>query len=278
MQNDPDWRRRDLPPAPPAPGQQQPAEDPLVPHDFTGWTGRIVDAFGRSWRPVILLQLVLAVPLAIALAAFEHEAGMTVTETSVTLDHPGAAVGLLVVLAVVTIVLGAFIQLASFWIIVKQAAGRPAPMGGAARFAASRALPMIGWEIVAGVLIGVGLIVILPGIVLAVIILPTLLGAVGLERRGMRRCFELARGNFLALLGRCATALLIAAAYTQLIRVIVNIIFGRGANGVGVQIVAGVLQLPLNVVGVAFAVVTYAEMRGRHGRISTGDLSSALGR
>jgi hypothetical protein len=199
------------------------------------------------------------------------------SESKLQFDHPGTAIGRGIALAVIALVIGALVQLTCLWIVVKQADGAAIRLGPATRFAASRALPMIGWEIVAGVLVAFGLVALfLPGIYLAVVLLPTLVCVVGLERRGLGRCFELARGNFLALLGRCCVAVLIAAAYSEVVQVIGNAIFGRGATGWGVQVVSGLLQLPLDVAGIAFLVVTYAELRGRHKPTVTRELSAAL--
>jgi hypothetical protein len=282
MIDPPDPSRGELPRAPRPPAEHG-SNDPLVPADFSSWMGKMVDAVGRSWRPVGLLQLVLVIPLAIVLALFEQAAGsrmgvVTVGNTTkLEFDHPGAAAGLAVVLVVVAVVLGALVQLACLWIVVKEADNQPIDPAQVARFAFSRVLPMIGWEIVAGLLVAIGLIaILLPGIYLGVVLLPTILGVVGLERAGIRRCFELARGRFFALLGRCCVAVLIAAAYSELVQVITNIIFGRDATGWGVQVVAALLQLPLDVAGVAFLVVTYAELRGAHGPASTRQLSAAL--
>jgi hypothetical protein len=264
------------------PGVGASADDPLVPTDFSSWMGKMVDAFSRSWRPVVLLQLVLMITLAVVLVFFERAAGSQMglttvgTEAKFRFDNPAAAAGLGIALAVVALVIGALVQLTCLWVVIKQADGRSIELGAAVRFAASRALPMIGWEIVAGLLVGIGLIVLLPGIYLGVVLLPTLLGVVGVERRGMGRCFELARGNFMALFGRCCVAVLIAVAYSEVVQVIGNGIFGRGATGWGVQAVSALLQLPLDVAGVAFLVVTYAELRSRHQPTGTRELSAAL--
>lgn len=258
-------------------------DDPLVPADFSGWMGKIVDAFARSWRPLLALQLALAVPLAVLFELFRQAAGtgdwLTTdgSQLQLHLQHPGAAVGIIVALAVVALVLGAAVQLASLWVVIRQAVGRESPLLGAFRFAAARLLPLIGWQIVAGVLISIGLIaLVVPGIYLAVILVPLLLGVVGLERSGIRRCFELARGQVLALFGRCCTVFVIALAYSELTQVILNGVFGRGSTGWGVQLASSALELPLEIAGMAFLVVTYAEMRARQQRTSARDLARAL--
>jgi hypothetical protein len=132
-------------------------DDPLVPADFSSWMGKIVDAFARSWRPLILLQLVLAVPLAILLALFQEAAGsrtgVDVSGSKVhwTFDHPGAAVGVGVGLVVVALVVGALVQLASLWVVIRQAAGRDCPPREAFQFAIGRVAPLVGWQLLAGV-------------------------------------------------------------------------------------------------------------------------------
>jgi hypothetical protein len=258
-------------------------EDPLVPADFSGWMGKIVDAFARSWRPLLVLQLLLAVPLAVLFGLFRKAAGTSDwltangSQLKLHLDHPGAAAGIIVALAVIALVLGAAVQLASLWVVVRQAVGRDCPLQEAFRFAAGRLLPLIGWQIAAAVLISIGLIaVVVPGICLAVVFVPLLLGVVGLEHGGIKRCFELARGQFLALFGRCCTVFVIALAYSELTQVITGGVFGRESTGWGTQLVSSALELPLEIAGMAFLVITYAEARGRRQQTSTLDLAKAL--
>lgn len=258
-------------------------EDPLVPADFSGWMGKIVDVFARSWRPLLVLQLMLAVPLTVLLGLFRRAAGTSTwltadgSQLKLHLDHPGAAAGVIAGLAVVALLLGAAVQLASLWVVVRQAVGRECPLSAAFRFAANRLWPLIGWQIVAAVLISIGLIaLVVPGIYLAVILVPLLLGVVGLERGGVKRCFELARGQSLALFGRCCTVFVIALAYSELTQVITAAVFGRGSTGWGTQLMSSVLELPLEIAGMAFLVVTYAEVRGRQQNTSSNDLARAL--
>lgn len=267
-----------------------PPDDPLVPHDFSSWTARIVDAFVRSWRRIILLQLVLAVPVAVLGYVVARTSGITVDNGvvgglgndtgTVTVSHPGRLALTLVLFAVVVFVLGAVVQLASLWLIVAQAAGRPPDLGSAARFAVRRMLPLIGWNLLVTVMVAVGaLLFIVPGVYLAVVLVPTVLGVVAFERRGVGRCFELVRGRFWAVFGRCAMGLLVLLAYSELVQLIVRAIFGIDhQSSLGAQLLSAVLTLPGAVVSSAFFVITYAELRGRRDGTTTGALFAALDR
>ncbi len=265
-----------------------PPDDPLVPRDFSAWTARIVDAFVRSWRLVILLQLAVAIPVAVATYLVVRSSGITfdngvvsgldTNAGTITFNHPGRFALSVVLFFVVAIVLGAVVQLASLWLIVTQAAGRPGSLALAARFALRRSLPLIGWEIVATIMVIVGLVLFLvPGIYLATVLGPTLLGVVAFERRGIGQCFALVRGRFWALFGRCAMALLVALAYNELVQLIVRTAFGVDHQGsLGAQLLSAVLTLPEAVAGSAFFVVTYAELRSRKDGSTTGTLHAAL--
>ncbi len=265
-----------------------PPDDPLVPRDFSAWTARIVDAFVRSWRLVTLLQVVVAIPVAVTAYLVARSSGLAVdngvvgglgsSSGTITFTDPGRLALALVLFFVVATVLGAVVQLASLWVIVTQAAGRPVSLALATRFALRRSLPLIGWEIVVTIIVVVGLVLFLvPGIYLATVLVPTLLGVVAFERRGIGRCFELVRGRFWAVFGRCAMAVLVALAYNELVQLIVRTAFGVDHEGsLAAQLVSAVLTLPEAVAGSAFLVVTYAELRGRQDGSSTGSLQAAL--
>lgn len=259
-------------------------QDPLVARDFSDWTGKIVDAVSRSWRRLFLLQAAVAIPVAIASALVSNSAGDSLTQlmtdvgnrSSVTIERTASFGVGVALLALFALVVGALVQIASVWLIVKDAE-RPGPLAEALRFGVRRMFPLIGWEILAGVLIVIGFIVIIPGIYLAVVLLPSLVGVVAIDRAGIGRCFQLARGQFFRLFGRCLMALLFAAAYSQVVALIVKLVFGSDNPSVwGTELLTGVLDIPLQAIASAFIVVTYAELRGREKPITTRQLSGAL--
>lgn len=261
-----------------------PEKDPIVAGDFSDWTAKIVDAVSRSWRRLFVLQAIVAVPVAFASALAAYSAGDGLTnlmtdlgnQSDITIERPGpfgVAVALLILFA---LIIGAMVQVASVWLIVKDTE-RPAPIAGALRFGVGRMLPLIGWEILAGLMIVVGFILIIPGIYLAVVMVPSLVGAVVFDRVGIKRCFQLARGQFFALFGRCLMALLFAAAYSQLVSLVIKLIFGSADSSAwGSEVVSGLLNLPLQVIASAFVVITYAELRGREGPTTARQLSAQL--
>lgn len=272
----------------PPPGGRPMPDDPLVARHFSDWTGKIVDVVARSWRPLIVVQLILAVPVAVLTALFDQSVGADASslqlsditnQNAVTIDHPGTAAAAGVALVVVWLGFGAVTSLASMWVAVRNAAARPAPLPSAFRFGAARAARLIGWEIVVAILVAVGLLaLIVPGIYLAVVLLPTVLGVVAFERGGISRCFALARGQFLPLLGRCCVALLVATAYSEVVLAILKVVYGDGGSVWARQLTSSVLELPLDITLMAFLLVTYAELRGRHEPLTTQRLGVELGR
>lgn len=263
-------------------------EDPLVARHFSDWTGKIVDVVARSWRPLLVAQLILAVPVAVLTALLDQSIGGDASslqlsdignQNEITIDHPGAAAAAGLALIVVWLALGSITSLASMWIAVRHAAVSPARLPAAFRFGARRAVRLIGWEIVVVVLVALGLLaLIVPGIYLAVVLLPTIVGVVAFERAGISRCFALARGQFLPLLGRCCVALLVGTAYSEVVLAILKGVYGDGGSVWARQLTSSVLELPLDVAVTAFLLVTYAELRGRHEPLTTRRLSVELDR
>lgn len=265
-------------PAPPPPPRQAgaPADDPLVPHDFRGWAGRISDTFGRSWWPLFALSLVSAAPLALSghytgkLAdRIDNVSGsdgqFTASELQdVNLD---GLVTPLLLTALLTLVVAILVQTTSVWLVVRQAAGESLDLQGAVRFGLRRGLPFIGWGLIAGILMVVGfMLFLLPGLYLVVIFLPTLSGVVLIERKGIGRCFSLVQGRFMATLGRTALFGLIVLLYTQAVASLSATVFDGATVG---YVVEAIVQAPAMVMTAAFSVISYAELRAVKQQIST---------
>lgn len=271
--------------APYAQPPQPPTDDPLVSTDFTSWFGKVVDAVGRSWLPVAVLQLVTSLPTLVFAVLFLRASGLNLLSSS-ELNESGelhihdvagsTAYGAGYV--VVGLALTAVTLQASIWLVVHHAAGVPAPIAAALRFGLRRAPWTIGWLLLTLVLIVAGLLVFLvPGVYLAVVIVPTLFGVIAVERRGIGRCFQLARGRFWALFGRAAIFLLAAFVFSQIVTLVAKIAFGDDGRPVwGVLVVSAVLQAPFGAVTVAFLVVTYAEARAAVDGLTTDGLVRAL--
>ncbi|MBP2368707.1 hypothetical protein [Pseudonocardia parietis] len=257
-------------PAPGYPGTGAPggtSPDPLVPFSFGDWFSKVIGVVQRSWKPLLIIQVAVYVPVAILqavlqLLGLQATAGPTDFDPTDEFVGGGAAavgvVGLLML--VVTLVLGALAQAASVFVIVRDAAQRPYAPQHVFAFAKSRALAVIGWSLLAGLLITIGFILlVLPGLYLAVIFGGALTGVVVIERAGIGRAFTLVNPRFFPVLGRFVVFILLAFVFVIVVSMV------SAALALGNPVVAGlissVLTLPVTLAGAAAAVVIYAENR-----------------
>jgi hypothetical protein len=172
---------------------------------------------------------------------------------------------------------GAFVWGAAVFVAIRDAAGRPATAAQGLRFAAQRALPLMGWWLVAGLLISVGLAMLLvPGLYLMVLFYASLLAVVVVERRGIGRCIELSSGRFWPTTGR----LLIAGLVYALVGLVADSIGDwplPGFAGVALgELSRAGLMVPVNVMLTGVAVVTYAELRRHDDGCATSALAAHL--
>ena len=229
------------PGSPPSPG------DPLVPMNLSDWFGKIIGVLQRSWRSLLVIQLIASVGLFLSSVLVATGSGTVASELLPTL-----------LAVVISVALGLFAQGASVWVVVRNASRQDESVADGLRFAAGRALPLLGWGALAAVLILFGIIVcVVPGIYFAIVFSTSLSGVVVIERGNIGRCFELVNRRLGPTIGRALLAFLIAAVYST----IVSAISAAFGGGVGGAFVSAVLDLPVGLAGVAFAVVTYAELR-----------------
>ena len=172
--------------------------DPLVATSFSDWWSKVIGVLARSCKPLLVIQLATVVPgmilSALVLAAAASQS------TVVTIG--GAVIGLLGALIVFVVALLA--QGASVYVVGKQASGQEEVGAGAAlSFAAGRALPLLGWGILAALMIGLGFVLlVIPGIYLLVVFAAALTGVIMFERAGIGRTFGLVNPAFGQTVGR----------------------------------------------------------------------------
>ncbi|MGH3808465.1 MAG: hypothetical protein ACRDRU_17955 [Pseudonocardiaceae bacterium] len=256
----PDWQPNDpaqqpgYPPPPQGYYPQQatptPAGDPLVPADFGGWFDLVIGVVRRSWVPLLLIQLVVAVISAVYSLVLR---GLDGTEV-------GTFIGVSLLSVVVLLAIGMFAQGASVFIAIRDAAGEQTTPAVALGFAATRALPLLGWSFLAGLLMVLGFVaLIVPGLYLAIVFFATLTGVVTVEQGGLGRCFTLVHRRFWPTAGRILLYGLISVSYFILVNVVVGLLVG--ADSAAATLLEQVLTIPLSLAGVGVAVVTYAELR-----------------
>ena len=264
-------------PYPPYPGGGfgpggPPPGDPLVPADLGGWFQRIVGLVRRSFVPLLQIQVAVAV-LSVLVTLLLGGAMTAITPGDVGGAFSSTIEGTAVLGVVIVSVVGAYALAASVFIAVTQASGEPANLGTALSFAARRVLPLIGWGIVAGLLIGIGIVLlILPGLYLAVVFAASLTGVVVIERRGIGRCFKLVNNRFGPTLGRMLLAFLAAIVVVGIPSFFAASLGPDSLVGAIVQALLGIVS---GIVGVGVYVVTYAELRF-HDRERPGALTPAL--
>ncbi|HWN31294.1 MAG TPA: hypothetical protein VNP03_01060 [Pseudonocardia sp.] len=267
-----------------------PPNDPLVPGDFSSWFQKIIGVVQRSWKLLGIIQLVIAVLTAIYSAVLYNVIAPLMAysaELSTGREVPPPA-GLESVLgtffAVVLggmVVLGLFSALlypASMFLVIRDAAGRPASLADALRFGGGRMPAALGWGILAVLMITVGTVLLfLPGLYLSIVIGPTLLGVIVVERGNIGRCFTLVHPRFWPTTGRLVILWLIYAFYYFAIQAAATAIGGPLTVTTG--ILQSLLAVPLNVFVIGALVVTYAELRFReHPGVTTPALDAEMSR
>jgi len=171
------------------------------------------------------------------------------------------AVGLVVNLAAMAVAQGA-----SVYVVIRDAAGRPAAAGEVAHFVAPRVPALIGWTMLSWLLTGMGaFLLFVPAVYLGVVFFAALYGVVMVERKGIGRCFELVHQRFWRTVGRMLLLLVFALTYTVVVIMVLGVVPG-GPETVVFSFLNQLLLAPLMMVLAAAAVVTYAELRGHEHR------------
>jgi hypothetical protein len=233
-----------------------PSSDPLVPANFGAWFEKVAEVTRRSFAPLLAIQVGAAIINTIF--------GISVFRPFGALDSGGSSpesvLGLGLISVVVVLIVSVLTQGASIFVVIRDASGEPASMGAVLAFAVGRALPLLGWEIVAGILMLVGFVLfIIPGIYLVIVFAATLTGVVVVESKNIGRCFALVRRRFWPTAGRLLLAFLIAIIYSVVISVIVSA--AASPDSIVGTVLYAILILPLEIALVAVSVVTYAELR-----------------
>jgi hypothetical protein len=277
--------------------QQPPYDpaDPLVSNDFSGWWQRSFRLVRAAWRPMAIIQAIVAVPSLIlmipAMVMFQdrqRRALATLEATTATNELPDLSkvfAGFPILLAG-TAAAGLcylFGQLAAQQVVVLTATGRPGnPVGPALLTAAKRILPLLGWYLLAiPVLIVATVLCFFPVIYVgaALAVLPVV---VLLERgNGIGRCFQLFHARFSVSAGRLATIIGLALAgglVLSLLGAVIDATIGGSINtpNTTATVINTVLQGVYSLVAVpVFApllVTAYADMRARREPFSTANL------
>jgi hypothetical protein len=274
--------------------------DPLISPDYNGWWSRGVAIVRRGWRPLLSLQ---AVGVIVALVTQAPLAAYTALASNDLIAATGPAgpgtppdatplfglLGFGVLGALLGIVVGAMVTLASVHIGVSVAVGAEARFRDALRLAARRLLPLIGWYLLAAPIYLIAVCLCVLPVVYVAAALTVLPAVVAVERtNAIGRSFALFHGRLGPAVARTATILgltfgvgLLVALVGQLIEVGVASAV-PGSDGV----VAGAFATTLlgALLGGALAVLTapltltaYADLRARVEYVTTDRIAWELG-
>ncbi|GAA1270735.1 hypothetical protein GCM10009609_37300 [Pseudonocardia aurantiaca] len=241
----------------PGPAGYGPLDDPLVAVSFGDWWSKVAGVLARSWQSLLIIQLAVVAPVLVLVALV----GLIVGTGAVTPQavEPGALAWLFVS-ALVIVAVSLLAQGASVHVVVREAVGSPVRAGEALSFGAGRALPLLGWGFLAGILTVIGFILlIVPGLYLLVVFGSALTGVIMFEHRGIGRSIQLANKKFWPMAGRVVSFLLVGIVYNVVVEAIVGAFVAQ--NSVAFELVVNILTVPLTLATVGVAIVAYAELR-----------------
>lgn len=254
-----DGRQFAAPPARPPAAPPRPADDPLIPTGFSGWADRVSSVFRRFW----LLLGALSVASAVPQVFYQHygaQVGSTGTGSTAHLRGPVSSWALF---GLLWVVVNLVTELVAWWVVIRRSGGLPGDPAAGLRFGIRRFFPLVGWGILAGVLVGIGIVLlIVPGVYLGIVFLATLPGVVLVEHGSIGRCFRLAHRALLPTAGRILLFVVLVVIYSEVVNRLIAKLAGESETALWVYVVDAVIELPLAIMSVAVVVVTYAELRG----------------
>jgi hypothetical protein len=269
--------------------------DPLISNDFNGWWHRSFRLVRAAWRPLAVIQAIVAVPTLIlllpAMVIFQErqqQALRSLEATTGTDEMPdfseifagfpillaaGAAAGLFYLVG----------QLASQQVVVFTATGRTGNLvGPALAAAAKRLLPLIGWYLLAIPVLIVAMVLCFFPVIYVSAALAVLPVVVLLERgNGIGRCFQLFHASIGVSVSRIATLFGLGIASGLVLGLLTTIIDATiGGSFEAPNTTATVINTVLQsayyfvayIVTAPLLVTAYADMRARREQFSTADL------
>jgi hypothetical protein len=289
--------------------------DPLISPDYSGWWRRTLAIVKHGWRWLALLQvigfvisLLISVPQALLLVTMIDD----LARASRTIDpDTGRAVapdlgplfamfGLILAGAFLGLLVSFVVAIACNHVAVSVAAGLRPRLGAALGLAVRRVFPLLGWQVLAGLIVMVGICAcILPAIYLSAVF--AVLPAVVTFERGsaaIGRCFKLFHQDLGVSISRIATIGGISIGIAVVAYIINQIIqsvpgqpvfdtdsespFGDVGTGYIVAVVIGAVVTDLftragAVLTSPLTLAAYADLRARVEPLSTATLADEVG-
>jgi hypothetical protein len=290
-------------------------DDPLVSPDYSGWWRRSLAIVRQAWQPLAGLQfigflvaLAIGVPQALLLLNLNNDLGTATTTVDPDTGAPVmpdlgklfGVLGLTLAGSFLAIMVAFVVTIACNHVAVSVGAGLQPRIGAALALAVRRLFPLIGWQILAGLIIVVGLCAcVLPVIYLSAVFM-LLPAVVTFERGGsaISRCFKLFHQDLGASIGRIATIAGISigvGVVAYIINVIIQLIpgqptfdpdssspFGGVNSSFVVVVVIGTVVSQLLASGAAvltapLMLTAYADLRARVEPTTTATLANEAG-
>ena len=269
--------------------------DPLISNDFNGWWRRSFALVKAAWRPMAVIQAIVAGPtLAVMLPAmvmFQDRQRVAQENLQAAVDagtDPNVAdfvagLPVLVAAAAVASIFYGIGALASVQVAVYRATGRPGNLVGPALLTALKRFPaLLGWYLVAIPLLLVALVLCFFPVIYVGAVLMVLPVVVLLERgNGTGRCFQLFHADLGVSVSRIATVFGLSAAAAMVLTVIntlVDVTIGGSyatpntTATVINTVVQSVYYVATYAVLAPLLLTTYTDMRARHEPFTTGNL------
>jgi hypothetical protein len=285
----------------------QPGFDPLISPDAAGWWRRSIAIVRAGWTQLAAIQaigaavqVVVQVPLMLYVASRRDQLIPTVQSDGATAGSPDvtglfAFLGLSLIVAFAAIVIGAVVTIATIQVGVAIAAGGQPRLGPALLAALRRAFPLLGWQMLAGLVMAAGLCACVLPIFYLLAVFTILPAVVTFERtNAISRCFRLFHGSLGPAVGRIAAILGIgigAAVVSSILSGIVGAAAGASAglaptaasNGASVAatvvsvLISAVIARGTGVLTGPLTLTAYADLRARIEPLTTQTLLAELG-
>lgn len=290
-----------------------PEHDPLVnpsAQGFSGWTFRVGGVLRRGWQQLLVIfaltHLLPTVVFGVLLV------GGVVVGASFDLSGIGSpdmveellttVLATVIGYVVVVLLLQMLGYAAATHLATRQAAGLPVTVGEAMRYGLRRMLGLVGWHVLAYLLVGIGVIAVavccvkvasvfglIPILLVAVYLtlVIALLGPAFLFERGnaLRRSSTLVHAAFWPTTGRLlllGLTLIAGAVVEQMFSAVGTAFVPPGDTAMSLAVVGGttllgaVIEVPLTMVLFSGILITYAERRGDEDTVSTRQLVEEL--
>ncbi len=263
--------------------------DPLISYTYHGWWRRSIALIKRIWPQLLILQAIGAViSLLFGLALRQIRVPFMAESDQVQVLDVVARVAGELAGALIDVVTFTLVTLAVVHLVVLTAAGDPPSTGRCLLGAGRRLLPLLGWSLLSGVMVAVGLLLcLLPGLYFMLVLL-VLAPVVAIERRaGIGRCFDLFNSGSNAAWGRNGTILALMLGVTAAGSVLalpvmaavgsVRVDTGESSS-VASLVVGNILAAAVGMLSGPLAVTAYADLRASRESITTADLAAQLTR